>query len=123
MRQFEKLQDLIRTPQKYGVRKGTRVFSMLCQIYMHGEAQTGNSGKGFKYVHTSSVIDALKRAGVSCEYFNNAPRCGASGEHVTLRKTLRREVCKKYEQHLRNCEVQDPRMLLFECEKLYISLL
>ena len=119
MRQFEKLQDLIRTPKEYGVKKSTRAFRMLCEIYMHGEAQTCNSGKGFKYVHTSEVIDALQRAGVKCEYFNNAPRCGARGEHVALCGKVKKDVVRNYAKYVK----EHSELMSYECEELYLALL
>ena len=119
MKHFEKLQDLIRMPQKYGVKKGTRVFKMLCEIYMHGEAQTGNSDKRFKYVHTSEVIDALQRAGVKCEYFNNAPRRGARGEHVALCGKLKKDVVHNYAKYVK----EHSDLMWYECEQLYTALL
>lgn len=105
MKQFDKLRELLKDPKKYGVKKNTRVYRMLEGIAMRGITQTGYSDKSTKYVETYGVFDALRGAGIACKHYNNAPRGGASGEHVELIGKVAKDVKKGFEAFATRCEL------------------
>lgn len=106
MKQFDKLRELLKDPKKYGVKKNTRVYRMLEEIAMRGITQTGYSDKrNKKYVETYGVFDALRGAGIASKHYNNAPRGGASGEHVELIGKVAKDVKKGFKAFATRCEL------------------
>lgn len=105
MKQFDKLRELLKDPKKYGVKKNTRIYRMLEGIAMRGIAQTGYSDKRAKYVETYGVFDVLRGAGIACKHYNNAPRGGASGEHVELIGRVAKDVKKGFKAFATRCEL------------------
>lgn len=116
MKQFEKLQDLVRNPKKYGVKRGTRVSRMLYEIYMYGKVRTGYSAKGVKYIDTAGVFNALQAAGVACTHYNDAPRGGASGEHVALIGKVARDAVAAFNKFVEGRKKQNPKKRLYTCD-------
>lgn len=105
MKQFDKLRELLKAPHKFGVKKNTRVYRFLEEIAVRGVARTGFSDKRTKYVETYGVFDALRGAGIACEHYNNAPRGGASGEHVELIGKVAKDVKKGFKAFATRCEL------------------
>lgn len=123
MTQFEKLQSIIRNPKNYGVKRNARVFKMLCDIYMYGVACTGFSNRSTKYIETYNVYNVLRTAGISCKYYNSAPRGGASGEHVELVGTVQRECKNSYRKFILDKRESAGGAFVFssELERAYLS--
>ncbi len=104
MTNFEKLQNLIKYPEKFYVKKGTRVYRMLKDIYIYGVVQTGYSDRRSKYIETQGVFNALYRAGVPCECYNVAPRGGACGERVRLKGKVFKDVTANFDNFMTICK-------------------
>lgn len=124
MKQFEKLQNLLKNPKKYGVKKGTRVYKMLQELAINGIVRTGYSNKNIKYIETYGVCDALRLAGISCKYYNDAPRGGACGEHVELIGKVAKDVKASFCAFRDVCEASGKKEYLFSwnIEQAYINL-
>lgn len=105
MKQFDKLRELLKDPKKHGVKKNTRIYRMLEEIAMRGITQTGYSDKRTKYIETYGVFDALRGAGIACKHYNNAPRGGASGEHVELIGKVAKDVKEGLKAFVTRCEL------------------
>ena len=88
---------------------------MLEEIAMHGIAQTGYSDKSTKYVETYGVFDALRGAGIACKHYNNAPRGGASGEHVELIGKVAKDVKKGFKAFATRCELSGDKKYKYSC--------
>lgn len=123
MKQIEKLQDLIKSPKNYGVKKGTRVYRMICEAYIYGVVRTGYSDKNTKYIETYGVYNALTSAGVSCKRYNDAPRGGACGEHVALIGKVLNDCKKSFHDFEQAWKAQNPKKNVFsyDCEIAYLA--
>lgn len=104
MTQFEKLQDILKNPSGYSVKKNTCVYKCLQKIAMYGIAQTGTSSRNSKKLFTVDVLTVLRNSGICCECYNNAPRGGANGEHVKLRGKVYKDVVYNFAAFKKNCE-------------------
>ena len=95
MKQIEKLKNAVTSPQKYGIRKNTRVYRGMKDLLICGRATTGYSDRNNKYVFTWDLAEVLRRLGISHVYGNNAPRGGACGEFAALKGQVRKDVMTK----------------------------
>lgn len=123
MKQFEKLQNLLKDPKKYGVKKGTRVYKMLQELAIKGIVRTGYSSRNCKYVDTYDVYNALCTAGISCKHYNNAPRCGACGEHVELTGKVAKDIKTSFSAFRDECEAYEKKEYRYSwnIEQAYIK--
>lgn len=123
MKQIAKLFDIIANPRKYGINKNARVYKMMCSLAANGVVRTGYSDKNTKYIETAGVLAAVGGAGVACKSYNDAPRGGACGEHVTLTGQVLRDAVAKYADFSAKFQAEHPRASLWDMEGAYITMI